>query len=47
MQASLDEAVKDLAEGRFLEFDDQGLLAFGEQIKREGRIAMGLPGDKP
>lgn len=35
---ALDEAECDFANGRFTEYDDQGLLDLAEQIKREGRM---------
>lgn len=35
---ALDEAEYDFANGKYTEYDDQGLLDLAEQIKREGRM---------
>jgi len=41
----LEEGARDIAEGRYTDYDDEGLKAFFEEIKREGRRRMGLPVD--
>lgn len=45
IQRMLEEGLRDLQEGRYSDYDDEGLKAFFEQVKREGRIAMGLSPD--
>jgi Arc/MetJ-type ribon-helix-helix transcriptional regulator len=47
IEGLLEEAERDIAEGRFTVYDDDGLKALFEEIKREGRRRMGLPADAP
>jgi Arc/MetJ-type ribon-helix-helix transcriptional regulator len=43
IQKLIEEGVRDLEEGRYTDYDDEGLKALCEQIKREGRQELGLP----
>ncbi len=47
VQRMLEEGLRDIEEGRYTVYDADGLRALAEEIKREGRIAMGLPADAP
>jgi len=43
----LEEGARDITEGRYTEYDDEGLKALFAEIKRDGRRRMGLPADAP
>lgn len=45
VQEQVAKGLRDLREGRCTQYDGDGLRQFAEQVKREGRIAMGLPAD--
>jgi Arc/MetJ-type ribon-helix-helix transcriptional regulator len=47
IRRQVEEGVRDLEEGRYTDYDDNGLKALFEQIKREGRQELGLPPDAP
>ena len=47
IQKQLENGLRDLREGRYTHYDAGGLRDFADQVKREGRIAMGLPADEP
>ena len=36
----LDEGLRDLQEGRYATYDEAGLRALAEEIKREGRVRL-------
>ena len=41
------EGVRALEEGRYTDYDDEGLKALFEEIKAEGRRSLVLPADEP
>jgi Arc/MetJ-type ribon-helix-helix transcriptional regulator len=43
IRQQVEEGARDLEEGNYTDYDEAGLKAFFEQIKREGRQEMGLP----
>jgi Arc/MetJ-type ribon-helix-helix transcriptional regulator len=45
IQRQLEEGLRDIKEGRYTHYDAAGSRALAEEIKREGRIAMGMPAD--
>jgi Arc/MetJ-type ribon-helix-helix transcriptional regulator len=45
IQRQVEEGVRALDRGDFTDYDEEGLKAFFEQIKREGRQELGLPPD--
>jgi putative addiction module CopG family antidote len=47
VQRQIEEGLRALKEGRYTDYDSAGLRALAEEIKREGRIELGLPADAP
>jgi putative addiction module CopG family antidote len=43
----VEEGLRDLEEGRYTVYDDEGLKGLIEEIKAEGRRRLGLPADAP
>jgi Arc/MetJ-type ribon-helix-helix transcriptional regulator len=43
IQRLIDEGEHDMQEGRYTDYDENGLTALFERIKREGREELGLP----
>jgi hypothetical protein len=47
VQEQIENGLRDLREGRYTHYSAVGLREFADEVKREERIAMGLPADEP
>jgi antitoxin ParD1/3/4 len=43
----VEEGRRELESGNYVEYDDESLKAFFEQVKADGRRRLGLPADAP
>ena len=46
LSGGLEEGLRDIQQGNYTVYDSEGSRALAEEIEREGRIAMGLPGGR-